>query len=723
MLAGEHAGPQELARFRSEAAALARLQHPNIVQIHEVGEHEGRPYFSMEFVDGGSLAQRPGGAPLPAREAARLVRTLAGAVHAAHQKGVVHRDLKPANVLLGSDGTPKVTDFGLAKRLDGPGGSTQSGAILGTPSYMAPEQAAGRGKQIGPAADVYALGAILYELLTGRPPFRAATAVETLVLVQAEEPVPPSRLQPGVPRDLETVCLKCLHKEPARRHGGAAALADDLGRWLAGEPILARRVGAWERAVKWVRRRPAAATLVGVSAVSAAALVIGLAVSNTLISQEQWRTKSALEGQRAANEQLSGALVKLRSEQQRTQDALVEAQTARAHEEEKRQEVEKLLREAQVNLYADRLAEVDRELLSGNVERANHILATCAAERRNWEWRHLRWRCETRREVPTLRGFRGYVYNMAFSPDGRLLAAACGDHWYHVEAPGCVKVWEVATGKELHSFQGFGVFFAVAFSPDGKLLAAGGADKEPKNRMGLSGGTTVWDLATGAEARTIRGPRVFSLAFAEGGDDLVIGDRAGVGVWSIAQGIERRRFDARAFQGGSNSGLHRLAFSPDRRRLAAGAFVWDFATGGHLLTLPKQVNRYGLCFSPDGKQLATSCGGYENQLGAIKVYEAAGGKETLALQGGSTDVFCVVFSPDGQRLVSAGGQWNETMTLRSTFQARQPADVAVWDLATGKRVFTLRGHNGAVHSVAFSPDGKTLASGGTDAVIRLWKGT
>jgi superkiller protein 3 len=262
VLAGGHAGDQPLARFRTEAEAVARLQHPHIVQVHEVGEQGGLPYLALEYCGGGSLADQLDGTPRPARQAARLVQTLAGAMHAAHQQGVVHRDLKPANVLLAADGTPKVTDFGLAKLLDGGGPAlTQSGAVVGTPSYMAPEQARGKGKEVGPAADVYALGAILYELLTGRPPFKAETAWDTLQLVVAEEPVPVRRLLPKVPRDLETVCLKCLHKEPARRYDTAEALADDLGRFGRGEPVVARPAGAVERAVKWVRRNPLGASL------------------------------------------------------------------------------------------------------------------------------------------------------------------------------------------------------------------------------------------------------------------------------------------------------------------------------------------------------------------------------------------------------------------------------------------------------------------------------
>jgi hypothetical protein len=283
LLAGPHAGRQRLARFLTETEVVGRLQHPHIVPVHEVGEHDGRPYFTMEYVDGGSLAQRLAAAPLAPRPAAELAEKLARAVQFAHERAFVHRDLKPANVLLATDGTPKVADFGLAKQLDtgpdDPGARTESGAILGTPGYMAPEQAEGK-KDVGPAADVYALGAILYECLTGRPPFKAATVLETLEQVRSQEPVPISRLQPKVPRDLQTICLKCLEKAPARRYGSAQALADDLGRFLRGEPIRARPVSARERLVKWARRQPALAALLAVSGLSLAALIAGVLVHN-----------------------------------------------------------------------------------------------------------------------------------------------------------------------------------------------------------------------------------------------------------------------------------------------------------------------------------------------------------------------------------------------------------------------------------------------------------
>jgi eukaryotic-like serine/threonine-protein kinase len=275
MVAGLYAGQPERERFLREAEAMASLRHPHIVQIHDVGEFDGLPYFTMEFVEGGNLAQELAGMPQPARQAAALVATLAEAVQVAHESGIIHRDLKPANILLTGDDTPKINDFGLARRLEGGPSLTLSGARIGTPSYMAPEQAIGKAGAIEPSVDIYALGAILYETLTGRPPFRAETAMETERQVIAEEPVPPSRLNAKVPRDLETICLKCLHKSPPRRYATASALGEDLHRFLQGEPIAARPVGLLERSAKWVRRRPTLATVLAGSLLIAMALVGG----------------------------------------------------------------------------------------------------------------------------------------------------------------------------------------------------------------------------------------------------------------------------------------------------------------------------------------------------------------------------------------------------------------------------------------------------------------
>ena len=256
ILGGQHASSEMLARFREEARAIAALQHPNIVQVHEVGLHEGLPYLSLEYVDGGSLDRRLSGNPFAPRDAAQLIRTLSEAIHAVHQRGIIHLDLKPANILLGADGTPKITDFGLAKSIADDRGRTATGAVLGTPSYMAPEQAGGRRREIGPAADIYALGAILYELLTGQPPFRAETPLDTLLLLVTEEVAPPRELQPGVPRALEAICLKCLRKEPDQRYAAAGDLAADLRRYLDGEPVKARRMTSGERAARWLTQHP-----------------------------------------------------------------------------------------------------------------------------------------------------------------------------------------------------------------------------------------------------------------------------------------------------------------------------------------------------------------------------------------------------------------------------------------------------------------------------------
>ncbi len=306
------------ARFRTEAETAARLQHANIVQIHECGDSISGPYVALEYVGGGSLARKIDGTPLPPREAADLLLPLARAMHYAHGQGIVHRDLKPANVLLQiadcrsqiaersqsaicnlQSTIPKITDFGLAKYVDADSGQTKSGAVLGTPSYMAPEQASGHSREVGPAADVYALGAILYECLTGRPPFKAATAIETMQQVVDVDPVPPRRLQPTLPRDLETICLKCLRKEPHKRYATAEALAVDLGRFLAGEPIRARPVSVWERAMKWARRRPAVAALLLLSLTATAAALVVWAQLTRRLEQEgnaaRQREKEATE--------------------------------------------------------------------------------------------------------------------------------------------------------------------------------------------------------------------------------------------------------------------------------------------------------------------------------------------------------------------------------------------------------------------------------------------
>lgn len=286
MMSGVQLSPKMIARFRTETEAAARLQHPHIVQVFEVGQAEGRPFFSMEYVDGGSLAQQLARQRPTPRLAAELVETLARAVQAAHERGIVHRDLKPSNVLLTREGSPKIADFGLAKRLDAEAGHTHSGEVLGTPSYMAPEQADGKKALIGPRTDVYALGGLLYEMLTGQPPFKGSTVLEAMRLVTTREPPAPSRLDPTVPRDLEAICLMCLEKSPAHRYATAHELAEDLRRFLQGQPVKARPVGPLRRAGKWVRRHPQGTALAG--------LLVLLALVPAVFAMRSYRAQQAI---------------------------------------------------------------------------------------------------------------------------------------------------------------------------------------------------------------------------------------------------------------------------------------------------------------------------------------------------------------------------------------------------------------------------------------------
>jgi eukaryotic-like serine/threonine-protein kinase len=599
ILTGEHAGVQERARFRAEAEAVARLGHPNVVQVYEVGEHQGHPYLALEFVEGGGLDRKLAGSPQPAQEAAALVATLARAVAHAHAQGIVHRDLKPANVLLTADGTPKITDFGLAKRLDDGALKTQSGAVLGTPSYMAPEQAAGRTREVGPAADVWALGAVLYECLTGRPPFRGGTALDTLQLVVGAEPVPPRQFNPAVPRDLETVCLKCLRKDPRQRYASADDLAADLGRFLAGRPVLARPVGPLERAWRWAGRHPAVAGLL--------AALFGSLTAGTVVA-----TLFALDAREKAKQTLA----------------------------------EKV--KVQRFLYPFRMGECRRVWEDGRPDLLRRFLdeqrpdRTDGVELRGFEWYY--WRNCLRSEPFVLRRVRGTLSCLAASPDGRRVAASSGPH--------SVLVWDLADrqpGEPVPSLSLGGhadQVKSIVFSPDGAALAT----------VSVARSIRVWDAATGKELASLNGhalpvgvaafsPDGRRLATASGRSDQHPADAAGeVKVWEWADGREVASFR------GQPGGTFALAWSSDGRwvlSLGRDAVAgWDVDRGQPLAGWAG-LPRYGeACFSPDGRLLAVAPLFDQKVL----VFEAASGRQTAILKGDALSARGLSWGAEGRTL-------------------------------------------------------------------------
>jgi WD40 repeat protein/tRNA A-37 threonylcarbamoyl transferase component Bud32 len=664
ILAGHLATEEEVRRFYLEAEAAAQLEHPGIVPIFEVGEHAGRHFFSMSFVEGGSLAQRVQDGPLHPAEAAELVERIADAVAYAHGRGIVHRDLKPGNILLDRDGNPKVTDFGLAKKVAGDSNLTLAGQIMGTPSYMAPEQAAGQTDAVGPAADVYALGAILYCLLTGRPPFDSVDVVETLRQVREQEPVPPRRLNLAVRRDLDTVCLKCLQKDPRKRYASAAALADDLRRFRTGRPILARPVGRVERVWRWCRRNPVEAFLF--SAV-AASLVLGMATTSYYAHQAGVREQEALDHARRAEE-----------EQDRNYRRWYAAEMNLA---------QKAWEEAYITVARRRLDALRPK--------------PPAADLRGFEWYCLRRLCGL--ELHSLPIAEGPAWCVAFSPDGRLLAAGSG----RKGEPGQVKVWDLKTRQEIFCLRGHPEFVScLTFSPDGRRLATGnGGVRTP-------GEVKIWNVSDGRELFSL--PRqkypVWDLAFTPDGDRLAVAS-AGVDARGRVLPTEVQVWDLAARREilclhGQAAVASAVAFSPDGRRLAytddRAVQVCNAGTGQGILTLSGHANLVsGVAFSPKGERLATG-----SVDGTVAVWEAASGKRLLTLR--HTDrILNVAFSRDGRHLAAAAGD----------------RVVQVWDTRSVQEPFTLRGHEDSVSAVAFSPDGWRLASAGQDGAAKLWDAT
>jgi WD40 repeat protein len=698
---------KRLARFRAEALADARLQHPHVVQIFEIGEHHGQPYLALELLEGGSLEAKLAGKPQAPRAAAELVQVLAQAMQYAHSRGIVHRDLKPSNVLLTAEGTAKIADFGLAKFVQATEGQTQEGDVLGTPRYMAPEQTSGAPAGVGPAADLYSLGVILYELLTGRAPLQAPTPVETLLLIRSQDPLPPSRLLPRLPRDLETICLKCLQKDPGRRYASAQELADDLERFLAGKPVRARPVGMPEKVLKWVRRNPLAALLLALLTVS---LTGGLAAVT-------WKWLEANEQRDLAN---------------------VRAQQAIDKE-----------REAQFQTYRARMAAASAALSAHDVADTDHQLDAAPEGLRGWEWRHFHSRLDDSSEIiPLPAGSGGFLLVAsdglrvgAMTPAGLRLTDLEGgapktlpigpERGHHVTATQTrrglrVAVWVGNTTFDLLDEAGqvlcrveipeARVPGTVIVSPDDTRLATIRVDGE-WSRL------AVFDATSGKQTAVCDGHRdsLWAFTFSPDGKRLATaGEDRLVRLWDPATGKLLRTCR------GHTSRVLGVAFSPDGARLVTTSSdgtvrQWD-ATTGREVEAPydrhsDEVN--AAAYSPDGRWVASA--GTDR---TVRVWRAEGREDLAVLHGHTGAVTRVAFAPDGRRLASLTGDtphgWAGDETVR------------VWDVDPEATLPVLRGHTSYVYPVAFSPDGRWIASGGWDKPepgerahpsVRLWDAT
>jgi WD40 repeat protein len=696
ILGGAFATGKSLERFRAEALAVARLQHPNIVQIFETGEVGGLPYFSQEYVEGGSLAaQLDGTAPAPDR-AAELCARLARAVQFAHDRGVVHRDLKPANVLLTLDGVPKIADFGLAKNLEDHAAAgtsaSEAGVLLGTPRYMAPEQlgssAPGSSRPpVGPACDVYALGVILYELLTGRPLYTGDTPLDVLVRVLHEDPRPPRAHSPGVPRDLELICLKCLAKAPGGRYASARELADDLHRFLLGEPVRARPPSVLDRSGKFIRRNKA---LVGAAAGIAVALTAGIvATSLTALSEARQRRLADASAHQAGLAR---------------QEAVREACQAR-------------------------MAAALAALGGNNVREAADQLDAVPPDRRGWEWRYASARLDD--SIAVLR-----------DAGRELFPCPNADRFVSITDQG-VRLWSIDGGrpsapltpdvpKSVLAAQNAagGLMLAVHYR---SLFCVLGEDGRVRLRLPVPSAHDVHAWAFDPACTRLacawiadRGDRDFALfdltdgrrlarfdpvseefrciAFSPDGRRLVTTtDDGRVRVWDATGGAPLHAFTGHTAQ------INAATFRPDGRVVLSCSVdqtfrQWDLASG-------KVIDeRYGhegpvnvAAYSPDGRWIAS--GGTD---GTIRYWSAAGGPAVTVLHGHTAPVFRLAFSPDGRRVLSVSRDSTGTRW-----------DARVWDGPGLGDPRTLRDHTVGVYPVAYSPDGRTIASGAWDREIHL----
>ena len=688
ILAGERASPHFVQRFRTEAEAAAKLQHASIIAIHEVGEHDGRQFFSMEYVEGSNLHQLAWQKPLASKRAARYLQAVAVAIHYAHEQGVLHRDLKPSNVLIGPSDQPKITDFGLAKVLTSDTDLTLSGQVLGTPHYLPPEQASGKRGKVGPWSDVYGLGAILYYLLTGRPPFQAEELTEVLDQVLHLEPISPRLLNPSVPRDLETICLKCLEKEAARRYGSAQEVADDLGRHLRSETIVARPVSPMEKGWRWCRRKPA---LAGALAACLAALVLGVAGISW-----QWR--------RAETEARSAQSRLYYSDMLLAQQALTDNHLGRVE-----------------------------ELLQRHDPRFS---AAPDADLRGWEWRRL-WRQIQSEELFTLGSHTGTVSQLAVSPDGRTVASvALGDFVDELS------LWDLKTRQPIASLPEPQVArgMSLSFSPGGDTLAVA---------LGSPPGVRLYQ---GPDWRSVATPTAYtnpigSVAFLPNGTLLAALESGEQGVLHL---VETSRYTEVA--GLPTGGGRGLAISPDSRWIAImlkhrdAIHVWDRNAQALARELPGPGNAYrngNVVFSPNGQMLAVVISTHNR----VDFWAFPECRLLHSIQGGTIGLTGVVFSPDSRlAYVAASDQRisiHQTRDWEEIGHRRGHRD-EVWCLAispdggllvSGSRDHSLRVWSAlpdpapreqlalpqATRQLCLSADGSALLTVSTNEMLQVWK--
>jgi WD40 repeat protein len=694
-------------RFLTEARAAAALDHPNIVPIREAGEAGPLWYIASAYCEGPTLAAwlTERGGTLPPREAAELVASLADAVEYMHGRGILHRDLKPGNILLtaAADGlTPRITDFGLAKVRDVAGDSTSTGAGFGTPAYMAPEQVAGA-KAVGPAADVYSLGAILYELLAGRPPLEGPTPAETHRMVITEEPARLRRGRRGPPRDLEATCLKCLRKEPATRYATAAALAGDLRRYLDGKPTVARPLTVLGRAGKWLRRRPAFASLIAVSTLA----LLGLAV--TLISGggrgRAQEPATVTEPPSVRQEEYAAAINdawKLWEQGElKRAGVLLDQQRPRRGKDLRGFECYYLNR--LVHPRPRVLSETGQPYFALALSPDGKQLAAAGPPNTLRLWDTATW--DLLRECQHDRT----IYSLAFSPDGTVLASAGGEG----DRNGLVELREAATGNLLRARTGFpGSVEAIAYSHEGKYLAVcGPASPEDMVDTFILGAEDLrgwWEVRFSPRLKACRST---SVAFSPVANELAVGwglvSYGGVSRFGLFRELGRNKQPVENLH---TAQVLCVAYSPGGEWLACGSSdqrvsLQHIDRAGqadqlaYLDTHPARVRTLG--FTSDGRSLAAGCWD-----GVVRLWDFPSLREQLpGLRAHAQAVRAFTFTRDGQSLITAG----------------EDGAVKVWDAMDVHRVVTLPGHGKTeAWCVAFSPDGKTLASGGDDRTVRLW---